>query len=262
MNSWPDLARRGRPLPIQGLTDMHSHLGRPSIAVPDPTAEALVRVMDRVGVERAVCSHMSCAATSTISRQGNRITLASLRAFPDRLLGYASLRPWSAQIVRDEAEWALDAGFAGFKLFYSGGISYRDPALEPAYALAHERRRPLLFHTWGEPSVLEDLAAIARDFPGVSILAAHAGTANEEGYVALAKTAPNVWLDPVLSRVPRGLTERFVAAVGADRIVWSSDAVFIGVTQQIGRVVGAEIDEDAMRQILAGNAARILSAMR
>jgi len=259
MNQWRDLALRGRPLAIPGLTDLHAHLGRPGMAVPDCSAAGLVRVMDRIGVERAVCSPISCLTTCL--RPGNRLLLTAMRDFPGRLLGYAALRPWSIEAVRDEARWALDAGFAGFKLF-NAGFSYRHPALEPAYRLAHERRRPLLFHTWGEQDVLDDVAAVARDFPGASVIVAHAGCSNEAGYIALARSAPNVFLDTVLSRVPRGLVERLVAAVGAERVVWGSDAVFISMTQQIGRVLGTALDDEAMRLILAGNAARLLGAMR
>jgi predicted TIM-barrel fold metal-dependent hydrolase len=56
--------------------------------------------------------------------------------------------------------------------------------------------------------------------------------------------------------------ERGVAAIGADKIVWGSDAYCYGLPQQIGKVLGAKISDADKEKILAGNARRILARRR
>jgi len=255
-----ELGRLGQPLPVAGITDMHGHLGRYAFAIPDLTPASVVRGMDRLGVARTVCSHMRCMSADIV--RGNREVWAAMREFPGRILGYASVWPASARQVRDEVRWAVDHGFVGLKLHNANGFSYQAPAYEPAYAVANERHWPVLFHTWGEAKVLDEVRALARQYPDAVFLTAHAGCGNEEGYVQLARDCANVYLDPCLSRAPRGLFDRFAAAVGADRIVWGSDVLFLSQAQQLGRILGARISDADKRLILATNAGRMLARVK
>jgi predicted TIM-barrel fold metal-dependent hydrolase len=82
---------------------------------------------------------------------------------------------------------------------------------------------------------------------------------NEAGYYRIAREHPNVFVDTVGSSAARGLVERAVAAIGADKIVWGSDAYCYGLPQQIGKVLGAKISDEDKVKILSGNAQRILA---
>jgi hypothetical protein len=226
-------------------------------AVPDTSAATLVAVMDRIGVRTMVCSHIQSGGAEVI--RGNREVLAAMRAFPGRILGYLSVWPSAEAAVRAEVERCLDAGFVGVKVHNSQGFPYTHPAYVPAYEAAHEQHLPVLFHAWGGEREFVEIAEIAQRYPNASVLLAHAGCENEEGYLRLACEHANVFLDTAYSASPRGLVERLVAGADAEKVVWGSDAYFFSQSQQIGKVLGAKLPEETKALILSGNATRILA---
>lgn len=260
MNTLLELAREGRPLTGCEIIDTHGHLGRYAFAIPELTPESLVRSLDRVGVSRIICSHMRCMSADFV--RGNNEVLAAMRAFPGRILGYATVWPTSPETTAAEIERCFTAGFTGVKLHNSTGFPYTHPAYHPAYALAHELRRPVLFHTWGGATEFAEISELSRRYPDAVLLAAHGGCSNEAGYIQLARECPNVYLDFAVSFSPRGVIERFVAALGAERLVWGSDAYYMAISQQLGRIVSARISEEERRIILSQNALSIFARMR
>lgn len=252
-----DCGRTGDHLPLPEVIDMHGHLGWCDFAIPDTTPAGMVAVMDRIGVRSIVCSHMQCFGPDVI--RGNREVLAAMRAFPGRILGYAAFWPSDEAAVRAEVEYCLEAGFTGLKVHNSHGFPYTYPPYAPAYQLADERRLPVLLHTWGDEGVFAEIAELATRYPNTSILLAHAGSANAESYIRMAREHANVFLDTVHSASPRGMIERLVACAGAEKVVWGSDGYFINQSQQIGKVLGAKIPDEAKVRILSGNARGILA---
>src|SRR5437773_9940847 len=87
---------------------------------------------------------------------------------------------------------------------------------------------PILFHTFGQDHQFAQVGEIAKRYPDATILVAHLRTMNEAGYHRIAREHPNVFVDTVGSSASRGLVERAVAAIGADKIVWGSDAYGYG----------------------------------
>ena len=252
-----DYGRTGSRLPSSDIIDMHGHLGLCAFGIPDHSAASLVAVMDRIGVRSIICSHMQSGGADVI--RGNREVLAAMRAFPGRILGYGSVWPWAEAAVGAEVKHCLDAGFIGIKVHNSQGFPYTHASYAPAYELAHERRLPILFHAWGEDRVFAEISEIAGRYPNATILMAHSGSANVEGYLRMGREHANVFLDVVFSCSPRGLVERLVIGVGAEKVVWGSDAYFFSQSQQIGKVLGARIPDSAKEQILSDNALRILA---
>ncbi len=252
-------AREGKPLDIE-IIDMHGHLGRFSFAIPDLSPERLVESMDRLGVRSIVCSHMRCMSVDT--EYGNAEVAKAMQACPGRILGYVSVYPIDPQTVRRNVERWLAAGFTGLKLHNSNGFSYTDPAYEPAYAIADERRLPMLFHTWGEDSEFSEIRSIAGRYPQTAILLAHSACVNEDEYIRMAKDCPNVYLELCYSHSPLGLVARLAEAVGAEKVVWGSDCYFYSQVTQAGRVIGADLPDEAKVQILSGNAQRMLDRIR
>ena len=55
-----------------------------------------------------------------------------------------------------------------------------------------------------------------------------------------------------------GVIEQLVAEAGAERILFGSDAPIMDPRSQLGKIITADIDEDAKRMILGMNAQRIL----
>jgi len=260
MTTLLERARRGEPLTNAGIIDLHGHLGRVDFPRPDSTADAMVEVMDRVGIESVVVSHTRCLYDRPDF--GNEEVLAAMQAHPGRILGYVVVHPRSAEWVATEMTRRVEQGFVGLKLHNANGFPYTDPAYEPAIGIANERRMPVLLHTWGDEACMSQVRALAQEFPEISLLLAHAGAANEEGYVQVAGEFENVYLDVCYSLGPRGLVERLVAGAGIDKVVFGTDGIFMSITQQIGKVLGARLSEEDKRKILSENARRILGRIK
>ena len=255
-----DMGRSGRPITGLEIIDMHGHLGPYFFAIPDLDPASVVAAMDRIGVASTVVSHMRCMSPDVT--WGNDEVLSAMRRFPGRILGYAALWPFSPDAVHREVATRLEQGFVGIKIHNATGFPYTHAAYAPAYALAHKHCLPVLFHTWGQEPVFNELSRIASDYPDLHVILAHSGASNMEGYVRMAREHAHVHLDLSFSVSPRGLIERLVAGVGAHKILWGSDVLFFGQSQQLGRVLGARITEVEKRQILSGNARSILAGIR
>ena len=255
-------ARAGECLADLELIDMHGHVGRHQAPVSDRSAEGLIRVMDRVGVSRIFLSHIQCEAMH--ARAGNDELMAMLRAYPDRLMGYVILFPSSASDVAAEMKRCLAGGFTGLKVENVNGHSYVNPAYEGAFALANERRLPILLHTWGGvQNEFAEIRELTRRYPDSPFLLAHAGAVGSaERYIALAHERANIYLDLALSASPPGLVEQLVAGVGSGRVTFGSDCYFLSLTYSIGKVFGAQIPDEDKLNILARNARRILDGIR
>jgi predicted TIM-barrel fold metal-dependent hydrolase len=246
--------------PDFGILDLHGHVGRYAYPIPDLTAEGLVEVLDRVHVESIVCSHMQCMGRDMA--WGNRQVLAYMRACPGRILGYVSLFPSTAAEVRTQTLHWLGEGFTGLKLHDHNGFPYDDAAYLPAFELANERALPVLFHTWGQERQFSAILRVAERFPDMSILLAHGGSQNPDAYIRTALAAPRVFIDTCVSGSRRGLVEYLVEGAGAERIVFGSDCYFYSFTQQLGKILGAKLDDGTKQQILRDNAAAILRRIR
>jgi len=251
-------ARLGRPLGLMPCIDMHGHIGRYLSPIPDFRAASLVRSMDKAGIRKTMVSHINCMNFD--ARWGNDVVAKEMRTHPGRIEGYATVWPDSPKNVLNEIKRCLKLGFGGIKLYNACGIRYNDLVYVSAWEIANGRHLPVLMHTWGDEPTLGDVRAMAEKYPGAVLLAGHSGSNAVEKYIALAKEFPNVYLELCFSMGPRGLVERFVRNVGAEKIVFGSDALFYSLHHQVGKVVGAKISEHEKKLILGQNAARILAA--
>jgi len=257
MSSLLEAGRSGEALTSLEVIDMHGHLGCTGYPTADDSAAGLVRTMDRLGIATCLVAHMGCLSHRV--SKGNDLVMDAIAKWPGRIMGYATVWPADSDAVRAEVLRCLDGGMTGIKLHDANGFAYDDGAYESAYRIADERGLPVLFHTWGKPEEFEQIAAKAKEYPRASFILAHAGCLNEEGYIKIARDAENVWLDLCLSSCHRGLVERLVGALGAGKILWGSDAVFINVPQQLGKVLGASIAEEDKIKLLSTNAKWVLS---
>jgi predicted TIM-barrel fold metal-dependent hydrolase len=253
--------RAGERLAGLEITDLHAHLGVYPFTIPDLSVAGMIASMDRLGVARTVVSHMACMSAD--AERGNRELQVAVQAYPDRLLAYVFVWPFSREWVRDQAEhWLAQPGFVGVKIHDATGFPYTHASYEPLYALAQERRLPVLLHTWGAAEEFTQVRALAARYPEAAFLLAHSGSNNEPAYMEIARDHPHVYLDTTLSSARRGLLERLVEGAGADKVVWGSDVYFINQAQQLGRVLGAQLDDEIKARVLGGNAARILARIR
>ena len=91
------------------------------------------------------------------------------------------------------------------------------------------------------------------------ILLGHSGAGSNgaEIYVKYAKKYPNLYLELCFSRAPYGVIEYFVSEVGAERVLWGSDAPAMAISQQLGRILFADITDDDKKTIMVVDAEKV-----
>ncbi len=250
------LARK--PQNLTPLIDVHGHWGcGESFPLFDASAESLIRTMDRIGVQRLILS--AYAGINGYARRGNDETIALVRRFPERLMGYFCVDPAEsgAAVVR-EMERAHAAGLCGWKLHTMAHFPYDAPVYQAGYEWAEARQLPVLVHTWG--TELPALEPQFRRYPHIRFLLAHAGAVEADEYIRLAREYEHVYLELSYSRCPAGMVEYLVAGAGAEKVLWGSDMNFMSEEYQVGRVIFARLPVTAKQAVLGGNAARIFAA--
>jgi len=203
---------------------------------------------------------------------------------PDRLFAFTFVDPWVAGAEKILEEDVLHRGFRGLKLYPSiQRFRAHDERAYPVYARAEALGCPVLFHfgvTLDYRSDLRysnplDLHPVARDFPGLPLIVAHAGAGFFRETLFLAYHAANVFVDTSgsgtwMRYLPTPLTrrevlERLLAVFGADRVLYGSDSRHASegyrhwLLREHREILEAlrVLDED-QRKILGGNMARLL----
>jgi len=249
------------------IWDLHCHLtGLPGLT-PEERATHLLRYADRMGIER-LCVYMGLRflqnPTPEQLIQQNDEVLRTLAAFPDRLFGFVYLSAEHIETSRAELERCVANGpMVGIKLWVAGRCN--DPSLDPLIARAAELKALIFQHTWiktggnypGE-STPDDLVALAKRFPTVPIICGHTGGNWHLGLRAI-RHQDNLYADLAGSDPTAGFTEAAVAALGAERVLYGSDAAGRSFASQLAKVHGAQLPDSVKQQIFFGNLHRLLA---
>jgi predicted TIM-barrel fold metal-dependent hydrolase len=248
------------------IWDVHTHLS----GVPGDTPEArlghLLEYADRLGIAR-LCVFMGMTwsedPSPEILRRDNDEVLRAVRCFPDRAFGFVYLNPKYTQASLDELNRCVrDGPMVGVKLWVAQHCN--EPTLDPIVERATELRAPVLQHCWqkttgnlpGE-SIPQDLAELAARHPHATFICAHTGGNWERG-IRTIRPFPQVYAELCGSDPTAGFTEMAVRELGAERVLYGSDAGGRSFASQLAKVLGADIPAAAKRLILAGNIKRIL----
>jgi predicted TIM-barrel fold metal-dependent hydrolase len=252
------------------IIDAHVHIGRHHVkpwhtadAVADLTSTARICGIDRLIVCSLGDREFLSFPTPEEFREGNDHVLEEMERFPDILLGYCYVSPLHpAESVDEIRRCVQDGPMVGIKLLTACKAS--DPAVDPILQEAARLGVPVLQHAWNNTtgnrpteSTPADVAAMAKRHPGATIQMAHLHGGNERGVQDVAPY-PNILVDTSGSEAEAGMVEYAVQAIGADRIVFGSDAPGRDFSVQMGKVMGADITEEQRNLILGGNMARVL----
>jgi len=161
-----------------------------------------------------------------------------------------------------EAVRCLDLGARGIKLHpRSQKFSVGDERLAPVFALAAERRVPILLHGGrGLPPIAEHLAALMERNPGARLIIAHAGIADMAGLARRFAGVPDVYFDTsVWSAID--LMDLF-HQVPPEQIVYASDYPYgrqpNSLLCSVRAARSAGCDDDTLRLILGESALRVV----
>jgi len=248
------------------IIDIHVHppRGDSSEAAIDHMAEIAARVgITRICLQGRVTEYGPDPDPEGITAI-NDDTMDIVGRRPDVYCGFCYLNPeHDVQFIQDELTRTVAEGpLVGIKLWHA--VNCRDPRLDPMMERAAELKVPLLHHAWYKStgqnpneSTPADIADLGRRFPEVSIIMAHLSGSGCRG-VADIKPYANISIDTCGSQPEQGFVEYAVEQLGAERVVFGSDAPGRDFSCQLGRVLGADITEDERRAILTDNAVRLL----
>lgn len=248
-----EYGKQGRTLTDVPVIDVHAHV-EGFRTCPSPGLDTHVKEMDRVGLDCAIFSSTSAIYGDVVA--GNDEVLDAIERFPGRIYGYCFVTARYPELIVPELERCFkNPGFKGIKA-YQVGVDYDDPRFDPAWEFAAANNVPILAHTWGGNLTGFDRAA--ERFPEATFIPAHTGSGfTYKPYIDAAKRIPNICLDLTYSREHTNMIETIVNELGADRIVWGSDAPCFSMSHQIGKILFARISDDDKRKILHDNAAML-----
>jgi hypothetical protein len=233
------------------ILDAHGHVGTwPDFLIPDPTAEGLLATMDRVGVTAMGISHLLAVGPDAVA--GNALAREVADRFPGRFGVWQVYNPHHRTPLATDGVW-------GVKLHPDVHQCRLDDArYEPVWRLG----MPVLAHgqtdsPWSDP---EQFATVAARHPHVPLLMGHVGLWPHGFARAASLVAPhlNVLLEVCGSKMTGRWIARLAELVGADRVVFGSDACFLDLRVGVGRVALAPLADADRALIQHANLARVL----
>jgi uncharacterized protein len=258
--TYDDELRRELP-PNAAIFDAHVHLGD-DIDGFRGVYEDLLSVLDRYQVERCFMFCMDEQDRHPAFRAPNDRTLEHARRSEGRLIPFVRLDLGENPI--EEAVRCLDAGARGIKLHpRAQRFLLNDERLRPVFALAAERRVPILIHGGrGLPPIADELARLVDLYPEAQLIIAHAGIADLAGLAERFGSRAGVFFDTSVWS-PVDLLDLF-RQVSPEQILFASDYPYgqqpasLLIAVKAARASG--LDERELRLMLGENASRIAAA--
>jgi predicted TIM-barrel fold metal-dependent hydrolase len=240
------------------IFDAHTHLGH-DIDGMVGMLEELLGVMGRYGISRANVFCLDEHDRMPAFRAGNDRTLDFAARSEGRLIPFVRLDLTESPI--EEAMRCLDLGARGIKLHpRAQKFQLNDTRLAPVFALAAERRVPILIHGGrGLPPIADHLARLVDEYPDAQLIIAHAGIADLSGLAGHFAGKAGVFFDTSVWS-PIDLLSLY-RLVPPEQILYASDYPY-GLQPQslllsIRSARSAGLAEEQVVEILAGNANRI-----
>jgi predicted TIM-barrel fold metal-dependent hydrolase len=240
------------------IFDAHLHLGR-DIDGMIGDYEQLEELMAAHGISRAFMFCLDEPDRHPAFSAANDRTLAFAERSEGRLLPFVRLDLNETPI--EEATRCLDAGARGIKLHpRAQGFGATDERLGPVFALAAERRVPILIHGGrGLPLIAAGLASLVDRHPDAPLIIAHAGIA-DMAHLAQAMSGRNGVVFDTSTWSPIDLLD-FFRQVPPEQVVYASDYPYGQYTSSLyialRTALLAGYDESHLRLLLGETAGRL-----
>ena len=251
--------------------DVHVHpldnFGMYSVSSASEDAQLLIASAKRSGVEKMCLFslHTTTPREPTIDqcREANDYVLRMRDIAPDIFLPFCYVNPMFPDASVDEIDRCVGGErMCGIKLWVARRAT--DPGLDPIMERAVAFDVPVLQHAWekttgnlpGE-SFPWDVADLARRHPKARIIMAHLNGCGLRGLEAVA-ACPNLVVDTSGGDPDSGMVEAAVNVLGAERVVYGSDAPIRHFAVQMGKTLGTGLSDVMKRDILWNNTARLL----
>src|SRR5829696_7055544 len=239
------------------LYDAHVHIGLEDPAGLLATAEQAIEALEAVD-SRALIFPLKEPGGY---REPNRRMLELVEAHPDRLCALCRLDP--ADDPLGEAERCLDTGAVGLKLHPRGeGFDIADRRLDDVFALADERRLPIMVHAGvGDAEIGPETLERAEQHPDARFIFAHCAVGAFNLVVPHVDEHPNVYFDTSWWS-PADVWALF-RLVPPGRILYASDIPFASPAEGLvltGRIaLQAGLSPEQMRGVMGGQLERLVA---
>jgi predicted TIM-barrel fold metal-dependent hydrolase len=240
------------------VVDAHTHLGT-DIDGMIGRYEDLEAILDRYGISRCNVFCLDEPDRHPAFRAGNDRTLAFAERSQGRMIPFVRLDLSEEPIA--EATRCLDLGARGIKLHpRAQKFLLDDERLAPVFAIAAERRVPILIHGGrGLPPIADSLLRLVDAYPEAQLIIAHAGIADLSGLAGHFSGKAGVFFDTsVWSAIDLlGLFH----LVSPEQVVYASDYPYgsqpnsLLIALRTARASG--LSEQQVADVLSGNANRI-----
>jgi uncharacterized protein len=259
LRSYDEELRRLLPDDVE-LFDVHVHLGN-DIDGFSGQYEELERILDGYGFSQAFMFCMDEPDREPAFRAPNDRTLEHAERSAGRLIPFVRLDMNASPI--EEATRCLDRGAKGIKLHpRAQRFLLNDERLAPVFALAAERRVPILIHGGrGLPPIADDLSRLVERYPNGQLIVAHAGIADMAGLAGHLGGKAGVFFDTSVWS-PLDLLDLY-RLVAPEQVVYASDYPYgsqpssLLLTLRTAKLAG--YSDEQLRALFAGNARRILA---
>jgi uncharacterized protein len=240
------------------IFDAHVHLGT-DIDGFKGDYEELEAIHDRYGISRCFMFCLDEPDRHPGFRAANDRTLAYGERSAGRFIPFVRLDLAEGPV--EEATRCLDRGARGIKLHpRAQRFLLNDERLDPVFALAAERRVPILIHGGrGLPPIANELAALVERYPATQLIIAHGGIADLPALAEHFAGKAGVFFDTSVWS-PIDLLSCF-RVFAPEQMLYASDYPYgqqpssLLIALRTAKTSG--LDDDDLRRMLSGNASRI-----
>lgn len=243
------------------IWDLHCHPMGFAGKTDEGDIREMVRMGDLMGIER-FCIYLGKTwqydPTPAQLREANDYILRCMKFAPDRTFGFAYVSPNHVDASLAEINRCIaDGPMVGIKLWVARKCS--DTAIDPIIRRAAELKAAIFQHTWtkttgqlpGE-STPEDFVVMAARHRNTPLILGHTGAQWEQGIRAV-RSVKLASVDLAGSDPTNGMTELAVKELGAERVIYGSDAGGRSLGSQLAKVMGANITDAERTLILRDN---------
>jgi uncharacterized protein len=255
MLPWLDRVRETVP-DIEPL-DAHTHIGFNDPDGYSCSSGQLNDALERIGARAFVFPMHELEGYAA----ANEMVISEAEQSGGRLFAFARLDPEDDPL--SELERALELGARGIKLHpRAEQFTLDHPALEPVFALAGERRLPVMVHAGrGIPALGQHAVEACGRHPGMRLILAHAAISDLAWIWRVSGDHPNLFFDTSWW-APSDIQALF-ALVAPGQILMASDAPYGSPTwaavMAARNALQAGLDAEQTRAVLGGQALRLVN---
>jgi uncharacterized protein len=231
------------------IFDCHMHLGDFPLFNVSLDEQGLDELMTSCGLDKTIIFHPD-----------NSLTQRAIAERP-QVFGLVWANPREPNCVEMVESYLEDKNFRGIKLHpILDGFHPNDPMVHPLADLVAELNLPLLIHT-GHPifSLPWSVEELAQAKPKTKVIMGHMGHGNIiyiNAAIDAAERRSNVYLEtsgmPMHSKILEAVNR-----VGADRVLYGSDAPFHHPKVEILKVKLSGLKQNEMEMVLGTNSERL-----